>query len=110
MTHTKKELEAQIRKKKTLGTFVFDDKQKHFTTEVRICLVLQKQKEALYKAQRYFFDGYEIWLGEDAQILFEGNEEEAKTKAIKSWNEPPELFVGYPILYTQITCEIDEND
>lgn len=109
MVHTKEELEAQISKKKTLGTFVFDENKKHFTTDVPICLVLEKQTEELYKAQRYFFDGYEVWLEEDTQILFEGNEEEAKGKAIQSWNEPPEQFLGYPIRYTQITCEIDED-
>ncbi|MEN7548797.1 hypothetical protein AAG747_12825 [Rapidithrix thailandica] len=100
-------MEELISQKKTIGLYIFDEEKKIFTSDVEITLGIKKLKDGLYKAEYYFFDGYETGLSEDFQLYFEGNENEAKEKAILSWNEDAEIFMGYPIIYTNIYCEIE---
>jgi len=106
MSHTKNELEALISQKKTIGIYLFDEEQQIFTSDVEIVLGIQKIEEKLYRAEYYFFDGYEAWLRDDQKLLFEGEEAQAKEKAVSSWNEKPEMFMEYPIIYTNVKCEI----
>lgn len=106
--HSKAELEAQISQVKTLGIYFFDEDRQVFTSNVAIGLVIQKIEDKVYQAYCYYFDGYECGVTPGAYI-FEGTEEEARAKAIKSWNEPPELFMDYPIIYENVICEVYEE-
>ncbi|WP_338762457.1 hypothetical protein WAF17_17665 [Bernardetia sp. ABR2-2B] len=107
MKHSKQELEEFISKTKTLGVYVFDEEKQHFTSDVEIGLVIRKVKENLYKPVSYFFDGYEVWVEDEINLFFEGNEDEATQKAIESWlNSELEFFMSYPIIYTNVSCEI----
>ncbi|WP_375562604.1 hypothetical protein ACE193_08670 [Bernardetia sp. OM2101] len=107
MKHSKQELEELISKTKTLGVYIFDEENQRFTSDVEIGLVIRKVEENLYKASSYFFDGYEVWVEDEINLFFDGNEEEAMQKSIKSWNEyEPEFFMNYPIIYTNVVCEI----
>jgi len=108
MSYTKNELEALISQKKTLGKYLFDEEQQIFISDVEVVLGIQKIKEKLYSAEYYFFDGYEIWLSDGQKRLFEGEETQAKESAILSWNAKPEKFMEYPIIYTNVKCEICE--
>ncbi|MEM1135748.1 MAG: hypothetical protein AAGI07_07890 [Bacteroidota bacterium] len=110
MKYAKSELEELISKKKTLGKYSFNEDKQHFIADVEVVLIIKKIKENLYKSQCYFFDGYEVWIKDDEQLFFEGNEKEAKEKAIVSWNDEPEIFMEFPILYTNISCEISGSD
>ncbi|OJJ21464.1 hypothetical protein BKI52_13020 [marine bacterium AO1-C] len=110
MSHTKNELETLISQKKTLGQYVFDEAQQIFTSDVEITLGIQEIEEKLYRAEYYFFDGYEVWLNDDQKLFFKGEEAQAKEKAILSWNEKPETFMEYPIIYTNVACEIYKPD
>lgn len=106
MKYSKSELENLIKQKKTLGKYLFNKDMQIFTSDVEIQLVLKKIRKECYQAQYSYFDGYELWVG-DQSIFFEGSENEAKNKAISSWNENPELFMGYPIIYTNVSCYIE---
>ncbi|MGD1842856.1 MAG: hypothetical protein ACFB0B_18460 [Thermonemataceae bacterium] len=105
MKPSKKALEEAISQKKTLGKYFFDEATQAFFTDVEIVLVIKKVGKKLYKAQSYFFDGYEIWV-EEQKLFFEGDEAEAKEKAVSNWNKEPEMFMSYPIIYTNICCEV----
>lgn len=109
MNYSKRELEKLISKKKTLGKYIFNKKLKIFTSDVEVALGIRKVSESLYKASYYFFDGYEVSV-EDSQLFFEGTPNQALQKAIDSWNESPEIFMGYPIIYTNINCVIDDDN
>ncbi|WP_291727805.1 hypothetical protein [Bernardetia sp.] len=107
MKYSKEELEKLISEKKTLGVFIFDEKKQQFTSDVEICLTIRKVEEGLYRAVSYYFDGYEFWVEDKINLFFEGNQEQAMKKAIKSWNEyNPESFMEYPIIYTNVICAI----
>lgn len=107
MKYSKDELEKLISKKKTLGKYFFDEEKQIFTSDVEIELIIKKIDKNYYQGQYIYFDGYELWVG-DKTIFFEGNEEEATLKAILSYNEEPELFMGFPIIYTNVSCYIED--
>jgi len=109
MNHSKEELEKLIREKKPIATYKFNENRKIFTSNVEIVLGIKKIEENLYQAQYYYLDGHEFWLN-DSKLFFKGNIKEAKLKAIESWNKEPELFLNYPIIYLNISCEIDETE
>ncbi len=106
MKYSKEKLDELISKEKTLGIYVFDEEQRIFTSNVDISLVIKKIEKDLYKAVSYFFDGYEFWVKDRITLFFKGSEDEARQKAIDSWNKEPEIFMGYPIIYTNLTCEL----
>jgi len=110
MKNSKEELERLISEKKTLAIYIFDEEHKLFTSDVEINLVIKKIEKDLYKAVSYFFDGYEFWVEDKMELFFEGNEEKAMQKAIERWNNEPEIFMDYPIIYTNLTCELYEEE
>ncbi len=103
MKYTKEELEKLIEEKFTIGKFTFDVEKQCFLNETEICIGIVKISETRYQDdERYFYDGYEIGLEEIKE--YEGNEETAKSQAIKYFNR--EIFLGYPIICSNIKCDV----
>ena len=69
---------------------------------------IAKVAENKYKSVCYFFDGYEVWVDEDDVEFFEGDEKTAKKAAIDSFNS--EKFMGYSVIYTNISWELYEEE
>jgi hypothetical protein len=102
----KLKLEEFIHQKKTIGKYIFDEKKKCFSGNVVIVLYLSKINENNYRTELYYFDGYEIGLEDSQKEFYKGNEESAKKMAIESFNAQPELFMGFPIFYSNVSCEL----
>ena len=109
MDISKHKLEELIKEKKTLGNYIFDNEKKCFISDTKIHLYISKIGINKYKSEFYYFDGYEIWLNEDEKELYVGDERKVKKKAVESFNSNPEIFMYYPILYTNILCNLYEN-
>ncbi len=108
MEFEKQKLEELIRQKKTVGNYIFDEQKKCFFGDAETELYITQVSENKYKSVCYYFDGYEIFLDDRETEFYEGNEQAAKQMAIDSFNQ--EEFMGYPILYTNITCALYDND
>ncbi len=103
MEYTKEELEKLIKEKFTVGKFTFDAEKQCFLNETEIFIGIVKMSETRYQDdERYFYDGYEVYLDEIKD--YEGNEETAKCQAIEYFNR--EKFLGYPIICSNIKCDI----
>ncbi|XZF15633.1 hypothetical protein ACTHGU_05810 [Chitinophagaceae bacterium MMS25-I14] len=110
MDFDKQKLEELIKQKKTIGNYIFDEQKQCFLGDAETELCISKVAEDKYKSVCYYFDGYEIFLEDKDVEYYDGNEETAKQKAIESFNRQPEMFMGYPILYTNVTCELIEYE
>lgn len=62
-----------------------------------------------YKSVCFYFDGHEIFLNDNDIEYYDGDEQTAKQKAIDSFNQQQEMFMGYPIIYTNVICELYED-
>ena len=103
-------LEELISKERTLGKFVFDEEKETFFTDVEVQLYIAEIEEGKYQSEFYYFDGYEISVDEEDKIIFEGDLEISRQKAIDSYNSRGESFMEYPIYYTNVSCyEVEEE-
>ena len=110
MDFDKQKIEEQIKQVKTIGNYIFDEQKKCFFGDAETELCITKVAENKYKSVCYYFDGYEIFLDESEVEFYDGDEQTAKQKAIESFNQQPEIFEGYPIIYTNVTCELYEGE
>lgn len=105
MSETKAELEALIKEERTLGNFVFDEESQRFTCDVEIVLVVKNDGPKKYRSLCYFFDGYEVSVEEKDRLTFEGEQDEVRAAVIASY--PADVFLNYPIVYTNVSCEFE---
>lgn len=108
MKPDKQKLEQLISEERTLGNYVFDEEKLCFYGDAEIVLGIAPVEAKKYKSICYFFDGYEVWLDDEEAEFYEGSEEDAKRLAIESFNR--EKFMDYPIIYTNVFCEIYEDE
>ncbi len=108
MTLRKKEMEELISKEKTLGRYVFDESNNAFLADAEIVIYITQVNVGKYRTVCYFFDGYEIYLDENEVEYFEGDEEAAKAMAIRSFQQ--DTFMGFPISYSNIVCQLYEDE
>ncbi len=105
MDYSKEELEKLIAEKFSVGKFTFNTENKCFFNETEIFIGIVKVSENKYKdSERYFYDGYEVYLQENEIKEYIGNKEIAKSKAIECFNR--KKFLGYPIICTNLTCDV----
>lgn len=104
----KSRLERLIAQEKVVGRYVFDESKRCFFANAEVGLYITKEGEESYRLVFYFIDGYEVVLHGEEVRHFEGDEESAKKQAINSFNRG--TFLGYPILFENITCDIYENE
>lgn len=102
----KSNLEELIAQKKTIGTYVFDEARSCFLGGAKVELYIAAVAENTFESTLYYFDGYEIWLDEGDKESFTGTEEQAKKMAVESFNSEPELFMGFPIFYPNVSCDL----
>ncbi|MDR2237908.1 MAG: hypothetical protein LBE92_17425 [Chryseobacterium sp.] len=106
MNFTKKQLENLISKEKTIGLYRFDEDRQCFFGDVEVELYIRRSKVSSYHSVYYYFGGYEIFIPEEKQEIYEGDESSAKQQAIDRFNGQD--FMGFPVIFENITCEIDE--
>ena len=108
MSTEKQQLEELIRREKAIGNYIFDEERKCFFCDAEIDLYITKIADNLFKNVCYYMDGYEVYVDEGEEETYEGDEAAAKQKAIDSFNT--DKFLGYPIIFTTITCSIYEDE
>lgn len=108
MDLNKQKLETLISEERTIGNYLFDEEKQCFLGDAETVLYITKVAENRYKSVCYFFDGYEIYLDEGDVEFYDGNEALCKQKAIDSFNQGK--FMGYPIIFTDITCNLYEDE
>ncbi len=108
----KEELEKLIAEKWTLGNYIFDEEKQCFfgDTEVGLCLK-QIEDNKYMSCESYFFDGYEVGISDEEaeKLVFYGTEDVVSEKAIEEFNSEPDIFLGYPIFYTNVSVEFVEE-
>lgn len=110
MNFDKQKLEELIRQQRSIGNYIFDEQRKCFLGDAKTELYIKKLAEDQYKFVCYYFDGYEIFLDKKDVEYFNGNEKKAKQMAIDSFNQQVDTFMDYPIIYTNVTCELYEDE
>ena len=108
----KEELESLINEAKTLGRYVFDEEKRCFFADDEIVLCFKEIEEGKYMScESYFFDGYEIGMSEEdaEKLIFYGTEDVVNEKVKEHYNLEPELFMNYPIIYTNVFVEFVEK-
>lgn len=109
----KEELEYLINEAKTLGRYVFDEGKKCFFADAEVVLCFKEVEEGKYvSCESYFFDGYEINISEEKaeKLVFYGEEEVVCERVKEYYNSEPEIFMNYPIIYTNVFVEFVENN
>jgi len=109
----KEELEHLINEVKTLGRYIFDEEKRCFFVDAEIVLCFREIEEGKYKScESYFFDGYEIGMSEEEaeKLVFYGTEDMVYEKIREYYNLEPEIFMNYPIIYTNVFVEFVENN
>ncbi len=108
----KEELEYLINEVKTLGKYVFDEEKKCFFADTEVVLCLKEIEIGKFvSVGSYFFDGYEIGLSEEEadKLVFYGDKEYVREKALNQYNLEPEIFMNYPVIYTNVFIEFVEE-
>ncbi len=100
-------LEEQIAEVRTTGKYRFDEMKKCFWGDAKVVIGISKISNAKYQSTYYEFDGNRINLEDEDSVLFEGDETTVIPSVIKSFNDKPELFMTFPIYYTNVTCKIN---
>lgn len=103
-------LENSIRQEMTIGNYFFDESCECFWGDAEIELYICQIEGNKYQSECYFFDGYEIGLNEEQKIIFSGSLEEAKEKAVASFNSGINEFLGYSIYFKNICCNLMESE
>ena len=106
----KQKLEELISQEKTIASYIFDENKKCFIGNVKVELYIKKIAEDKYKSVCYYFDEYEIFIDDKHVEYYDGDEQTAKQKAIDSFNQQQETFMGYPIIFMEVTCELYESE
>lgn len=104
----KHKLEELIALEKSLGKYYFDESEQCFITDVEVVVYLTKEADEKYRVVCYFIDGYEVGVEADESEHFTGDEAIAMQQAIASFSQ--ESFLNYPIVYSNITCNLYEEE
>ena len=104
----KGELEELISQERTIGNYIFNEQNNCSSGDLGTVLYITKIAENRFKSVCCFFDGYEVYVDEDKEEVYDGDEKTAKQKAIDSFNKG--TFMGYPIIFTNITCNLHEDE
>ena len=101
----KKELEKLIAKEWTIGNYFFDEDRQCFFGDAEISLFLRETGSDIYQScGYYYFDGYECGVDKEdiENIFFNGEKEKIRSQIIEEFNSE-NSFMGYPIIYTDIS-------
>lgn len=110
---SKKELDALISEKYTLGEYYFDEEKKCFFGNMEINLYLREIDKNTYKSCEYYYcDGYECEVEESEQnrLTFSGSIEEVKNLVLKEMSNGSEQFMGYLVIETNISVFFEMID
>lgn len=102
----KVDLEDKIKEKYTIGDYEFDAVNKCFWGDAEIELYLYEIDTDIWRScDVWYFDGYENRLSdhETEDLVFFGDKACVKSKAIDKFNENPPEFMGYKIIYRNIS-------
>lgn len=104
----KHKLEELIAQEKSLGEYYFDESEQCFITDVEVVLYLMKEADEKYRLVCYFINGYEVGIEADESERFTGDETTAMQQAIAAFSQ--KSFLNYPIVYSNITCNLCEEE
>ncbi|MDD9749388.1 hypothetical protein [Escherichia albertii] len=101
----KADLEDKIKEKYTIGDYEFDEVNKCFWGDAEIELYLYEVDTDIWRScDVWYFDGYENGLSdhETEDLVFFGDKASVKSKVIEKFNENPQEFMGFKIIYRNI--------
>ncbi|MFS0553312.1 hypothetical protein [Brevibacillus sp. 179-C9.3 HS] len=108
--YTTDELERMIREVKTLGNYKFHEEKQCFYGDAEIEIYARKLGNDTYSVYEfYYFDGIEVSAYREGEepYVFQGTEEEVRAKIIDSYHSESGIFMGYPVLYINISVVFD---